>query len=527
MVKTPSSSDIEELNKKMYKSREDMLNCGSCGYNNCEQMAVAIFNGLNKPENCRQFIITHLAERDEIAAMKDSLNIGLFFMDKDFIIQDNYSKAMCSILGGEDFNGVKFSDIIADSVTPDELHSIEDYFAMLFNPQFGQSMLNDINPLNELCYTNKITKTQQILHVDFVPVEREHGEIMVMVSIYDITTKIELRKKLAEKEKLRQEEMRSLFELINLGPRLFKDFIEDAEYEFKLLSSILRNHELSAQDALNETYQSIHTIKSNAVILGLTTFGNKVETVETRIKEMQEMGSVPFDDMLKLTLDIEGLYKEKESFREAISRIDSFKSGAKQKSNRDVFVETLIRVADNTLADWHKKARLVVETIEDDILDLGPRRIMKETLMQLVSNSVIHGIEDPEDRIAIGKEDTGNIYLSIKRENNMIHIRLKDDGEGINFKKIRRKALANGVVTETEANDKNKLLQAMFLPGFSASRSVQSGRGIGLNFVRDRIKEMGGFIKIQTEQDKGTVFHLYIPFRIDAPNEQAQRTAVS
>ncbi|MDR2448319.1 MAG: hypothetical protein LBD58_13685, partial [Treponema sp.] len=157
----------------------------------------------------------------------------------------------------------------------------------------------------------------------------------------------------------------------------------------------------------------------------------------------------------------------------------------------------------------------------------GPRRMMKEMLMQLVRNSVVHGVEAPEERAAKGKDETGVICLSIKTEKDMIHIRLRDDGGGMNYDKIRQKALESGFIkSEAEGQDKNKLLHFIFSPGFSTAETetVHGGRGIGLNIVRDKVKELGGTLKIQSEKDKGTAFHLYIPLPSEA---SAQEKAAS
>jgi two-component system chemotaxis sensor kinase CheA len=464
--------------------------------------------------------MTHLAERDEIAAMKDSLNIGLFFMDKNFIIQDNYSKAMNKMMGVSEFHNVRFLDLLESSVMPSELQAINDYFDMLFARQFDQAMLNDINPLDEFRYVSPETHERKIFHVGFTAVERGPNDVMIMASIYDITAKVELQKRLAEEEKRRQEEMRSLFELINVEPRVFNDFIEDAEYEFGQIEKIFKNHEISAHAALVEVYQSVHAIKSNAVILGLATFGEKVHAVETFIKGLREKEDVPFDDMLHLTLEIENLVNDKENFRETISKINAFKGGTgKQKSNDDVLIEALSRATEKASLDLGKKVQFVVDSLDAGIMEHGPRRLMKEVLMQLVRNSVAHGIEPAEDRLAKGKGEAGSIHLSIKAENNMIHIRLKDDGGGLNFDRIREKALKIGFFKdEKDAQDKNKLLGAIFSPGFSTAETegMHAGRGIGLNLVRDRIKDLGGSLKVQTEADKGTAFHLYIPLPAEA-----------
>jgi two-component system chemotaxis sensor kinase CheA len=322
--------------------------------------------------------------------------------------------------------------------------------------------------------------------------------------------------------------MRNLFELINVEPKVFDEFIEDVNYEFEQIDSIFKNHELTPHESLVEVYKSVHAIKSNAVILGLATFGGKVHALESDIKRMRETEDVPFSDMLHLTLEIEKLMQEKENFRVTLDRINSFRSSTKIKSNNDVLIEALTKACEKASADLEKKVKFVVD-VDQDIMSRGPRRMMKEVLMQLVRNSVVHGVESPEERVAKGKNETGTIYLSIKAEKNMIHIRLRDDGGGINYDKIRQKALENGFIkTESEGQDKNKLLHFIFSPGFSTAETetVHGGRGIGLNIVRDKVKELRGNLKIQSEKDKGSAFNLYIPLPL--PEEaSAQEKAAS
>jgi len=460
--------------------------------------------------------MTFLAERDEIAAMKDSLKIGLFFMDRHYIIQDNYSRYLDELLADVQLNGQKFTDLLSASVTAKEMEAIQDYFTMVFDRVFDQSTLDDINPLQELHYIGIEKKIKKIFQCEFVPVERGHGEVFVLVTIYDITAKVELQRRLVEEESKRQEEMRSIFELIQVDPLVFGDFLTDAEHEFARIDRILKDESLTTHETLVNVYQSVHAIKSNAVILGLNTFGNKVHELETRIKKLREMeGEVPFDDMLNLTLALEKLSEEKESFRITIEKIKKVGGNtANVKQNQDVFMEALVKTSDKAAADMGKKVRFASAGIDTKAIENGPRRVMKEALMQLIRNAVAHGIETPEERVAKGKNEVGTIHLSVKSDGKTIHIKLGDDGNGLNFEKIREKAVRLQLIQEKDANNKNLLLNAIFSPGFSTAETegVHAGRGIGLNLVRDRVRSVNGSIKLQTESGKGTIFNLFFPF---------------
>jgi two-component system chemotaxis sensor kinase CheA len=464
-------------------------------------------------ETCMKIAV---AERDEITVMKDSLKIGLFFMDRNLIIQDHYSRYLEEILSEKNLFGKCFSDILSASVSAWELDTIRDYFEMVFERRFDQSMLDDINPLNEIHYVNVKTGKRKVFHCSFSTIERTHGEVLILVTIYDITAKIELQQRLLEEENRRQEEMKSVFELLQVEPQVFNDFLEDAEYEFERIDEVLKSKAISTREALVEIYQSVHAIKSNAVVLGLNVFGNKMHNLESGLKKLREQEEVTSDTMLNLAADIERLSCEKDGFRTTIEKINSFKAGSggeNRSQGQYVLIESLARIVNKTSVDMGKKVQFMAEGIDDEAIKNGPRRIIKEVLMQLIRNSVVHGIETPEDRAASGKNETGFIRLSIKLNGGNIHVRMGDDGRGLDYGKIAAKALRLNLIRKEDMKNRNVLLKAIFSPGFSTAETegFHAGRGIGLSLVQNRIREAKGSIKVQTESGKGTIFNIFFP----------------
>jgi len=410
--------------------------------------------------------------------------------------------------------GKCFTDFLLASFNAKELNNIQDYFEMIFNQTFDQNMLDEINPLGEFQYVNVRNGSRKVLQCGFTTIEQARGEVFALVTMYDITAKTELQQKLAKEENRRHEEMKTVFELIQVEPRVFDDFLEDTEYEFDRINETLKHDEMSTHSALVEIYQSVHAIKSNAVILGLNTFGDKAHKLETKIKKLREQEKVPFDNMLSLTMDIENLSKEKDGFKTIIEKINLFKtSNSGKKQGQYVLIESLAKAVNKASADTGKKIKFVAEEIDEIALEKSPRRIIKEALLQLVRNSAAHGIEAPEDRIAQGKKETGVIRLSIKINSGHIHIKLGDDGRGLDYGKIAERALRLNMIKPEEVNSKNALLKVIFLPGFSTAEteSVHAGRGIGLSLVQDRVRGEKGSIKVQSEPGKGTVFNIFFP----------------
>jgi two-component system chemotaxis sensor kinase CheA len=449
----------------------------------------------------------------EITIMKDSLKIGLFFMDKNFFIQDHYSQYLEEILSEKDLAGRSFMDFISPSFNTRELGNIRDYFTMALNHIFDQTTLDDINPLSEFNYINVKTGKRKVFNCGFSVIEQGSQGTFILVVIYDITAEVELQQRLSEEENRQQEDMKNVFELVNVEPRVFDDFNEDAEYEFDRIHETLKNEEASAHEMLVEIYQSVHAIKSNAVILGLNVFGDKVHKLESEIKKMREQEEVDFNDMLELVLSLEKLSYEKDRFKIIKEKINSFRSSDGGSQEQYVLLESLTKTVNRASDDMGKKIKLLVDGIDYEAIEKGPRRIIKETLVQLVRNSVVHGIETPEKRIARGKNETGVIRLSVKSNGENIHVKLGDDGNGLDFEKIAEKALRLNLIKAEDAGNKNALLKVIFLPGFSTAETegIHAGRGIGLNMVQDRVRNGKGSIKVNTVPGKGTEFNMFFP----------------
>jgi two-component system chemotaxis sensor kinase CheA len=456
-----------------------------------------------------------LAERDEIAVMKDSLKIGFFFMDRGYIIQAHYSRFLEEMLSEQELSGKYFPDLLSASVTGKDLESIKDYFNMIFERTFDQGTLDEINPLGQFNYVNSGAGSRKVFQCDFTTVERGRGETFVLVTVYDITARTELQERLREEETRRQEEMQSIFELIQVEPGVFADFLGDVEFEFDKIERTLKNNDTSAHEALVEVYQSVHAIKSNAVILGLNIFGNKVHKLESKIKILREQEDASFSEMLNLAMELEKLSQEKEGFKATIEKIRSITggAGAGKGQGEHVLVESLAKTANKAAADMGKKVQFIVDGIDTGAVEKGPRRVMKEVLIQLIRNAVAHGIESPGERLGKGKGEAGAIRLSIKLSDGKIHVRLGDDGRGLDFGKIRERAEQMKLIRKEDGDKRDILIKAIFAPGFSTAEKegLHAGRGIGLNLVRDRVRDVKGTIKLQSEPDKGTVFNIFIP----------------
>ena len=485
---------------------------------------------LTKDRNIEELSKKLQVERDEITAMKDTLKTGVFLMDKDLVIQPSYSKAMEKILGTDEIQGKKFTDFLGFLMSKRELDALNKYFEMVINRSFNAKMLEDINPITDFIYNNekKPYDDAKNLRTSFTTVDRGDGLFMIQGTLDDISSQVRLQKELEAEAFKRDEEMETLFQVVQLEPDAFEDFITYTENEFNKVNDILKNYDIAsnADESMQAIFRRVHAIKSNALVLGMDSFGKKLHELELEIRTIQNKGKVTFDDTLHTVVRLEAIMQEKDKYRKTINRISAFRenqgrsdSPASPVSGKFKLIDTLTKICEKSSKTEGKEVVFVSDDFDESIFnesvfDTSSLTIIEETLIQLVRNAVAHGIETPNERKTLGKDPKGNVHLSVKQEGKQIHMKVSDDGAGIDFDKIEEKAKRLNLITDN-VSDKSILLKFIFDPGFSTAEktNMTAGQGVGLDLVRDRMRELHGSIKVSSKRGKGTAFNLIVPIR--------------
>jgi two-component system chemotaxis sensor kinase CheA len=165
----------------------------------------------------------------------------------------------------------------------------------------------------------------------------------------------------------------------------------------------------------------------------------------------------------------------------------------------------------------NRKVRLVLEG-QDTELDKSLLEAIKDPLTHAVRNSLDHGIEPPDVRIAAGKDPEGVLKLRAYQESSHVIIEVSDDGAGIGVERVRAKAIERGLIAAERAAQlgERDLLQLIFLPGFSTAEKITnvSGRGVGMDVVRTNVEKIGGKVEIDSRPGKGTTLRLRIPLTL-------------
>jgi chemosensory pili system protein ChpA (sensor histidine kinase/response regulator) len=224
------------------------------------------------------------------------------------------------------------------------------------------------------------------------------------------------------------------------------------------------------------------------------------DDIEEALKEMTGFFGV-------FNQDVASLDRMTDDMKEQISAARTVQAGQLfQRFNRSIR---------DLAQELDKSVELMIsggETAIDRVIYDG----LFDPLLHIVRNSFAHGIEPREERLAQGKPEQAKIWLKAERRGNTVEIVVEDDGRGIDLERVRERGLEKGFIKETDLLSDQDLIQLIFRPGFSttAEADSESGRGVGMNVVMDRLSSLNGTIDVWTEKGKGSRFRLRLPLSL-------------
>ena len=221
--------------------------------------------------------------------------------------------------------------------------------------------------------------------------------------------------------------------------------------------------------------------------------------------------------ILKLTNRILGLQKsvdeEDTKLNVIITQLESM-----VKNIRVLPLATIFHMFPRMIRDISKDTGKEIELLISGSETSADKKVIEEIkapLMHIIRNSIDHGIETPQERIAAGKPPKGKIYLIAKSMQNKIIIEIHDDGRGIDLQKILDRALEKNLITKREADylSAEQIMNIIFWPGFSTEKVVTeiSGRGVGLDIVQTKITQLNGSVKVFSVPNQGTKITIELP----------------
>jgi chemosensory pili system protein ChpA (sensor histidine kinase/response regulator) len=238
----------------------------------------------------------------------------------------------------------------------------------------------------------------------------------------------------------------------------------------------------------------------------------------TRFQELTRMMAESVNDVATVHQNLLKLIGESEAAVSAQARLTRGLQANLMRIRMVPFAsvsERLFRIVRQAAKETDKRAVLDIKGGQVE-LDRSVLERITAPFEHMLRNSVAHGVEPPAERLKKGKPEMGEIRIEVRQEGNEIVLAVLDDGAGLNFDRIRAKALSQGLIKPEDAPSDREIAEFIFHPGFSTAQEVTqlAGRGVGMDVVKSEIAALGGRVELDSEPGKGTRFTIYLPLTL-------------
>jgi len=461
--------------------------------------------------------------RQETKKILDTVNEGLFLVDKGFIIASQHSKKLSSMFGKRDISGLSLEGLLADLVTRKDMETSKRFISLLFRKDIKSSLIGDLNPLREIevnIFDEAEGYTTKYLRFEFARAYENGNVKNILVTVNDVTEKVKLEKELEIAREQTEQQLEVLTGILHANPVILKRFVSACFEGFHRINLLLREPAKSTpalRKKLNDIFIEIHAFKGEAGALGLESFQKLAHKFETDIVNIRERKEIIGDDFFPLVVQLDKLIRHAESVQGLSNKLAAFaKADLPVAAAETGEWEHLHHLTESIAVRSGKKVELITSGLTEVALNVEMAKLISDVSMQCIRNAIFHGIESPRERVEHHKSEVGRIDLRLAQvSDGGVELSIRDDGRGFDYDAIRERAIASGLWSEQELEswDSKQLASLIFEPGFSTSPGddVDAGRGVGMNVVKEKVMDFRGRIRISSRRGTSTHFLMSIP----------------
>ena len=464
---------------------------------------------------------------DILRTVKD----GLFLLDQQLVIGAAYSGALESLFQRKDFAGLAFESMLKNIVSERTLATALKFVKILWAERTNEKLVRSINPLGEVevhIDAGNGKFDTRYLQFDFHRVRVDGEMTHVLVSVSDVTARVDLARELQTAQNQAQGQVDTLLGILHIDPAQLMSFLNDSNAAMKMINAVLREptrEEGVFRKKLDTLFRQVHSVKGEAAALGLSSIESRAHAFEDDLKSLKEKPDLSGNDFLPLVIKLDDLLTHLQSVSELVSRLsrqqpvqhevvhtaiavmDEQKPRQLAGKTDSGVAATLQQLTERIARENHKEAALQCRGLDE--VPEEYRRAVKDIGVQAVRNAIVHGIESPNDRVAAGKSHQGMVRLSFHDAGDAGYkLTVEDDGQGLSTERIKEAALRKGFITPERAlsMDTKQIFSLLFQSGFSTmdTATMDAGRGVGMNVIADLTNQLGGRVSVATSNGKFT-----------------------
>jgi signal transduction histidine kinase len=467
-------------------------------------------------------------------AILNSSSLGLFLLDSKDRIQPQVSKALAVMFRRPNVANLSIEKLIAPLVTAKTLSAVRAFMARLLEaaPADGENPLQDVEVLLPNADGGFDTAHYSF---DFTAVDNPQGWL---VRVTDITSRVQQQRELEDLRahlKTQGEILRSV--LLDGGAR-FGAFLQTTDETMKTINTVLKKPAREA-DAfrlkLEDTLEQVDRVRRDSAALKLSGMEGAARNLEEALQELRVRGDLSGSDFLPLAVKLDQLFVQFSLLCTLATRASPPSIAApampagpapvRRAAAAGSLASTLASLTELAAQDQQKE--VVLECAGLELVPPRYQAAIKNVAIQLIRNAVLHGIETPAEREVAGKPPHGTLQLEFRIAPDLSYeLKFQDDGRGIDPDRVRRTAVARGLLTAEAASRlrDRQAIKLIFKSGFTTLEAAagETAHGAGMSLVRRYVHEAGGRIAIASLRGHDTRFKVTMPpLEADAAQEVA------
>jgi two-component system, chemotaxis family, sensor kinase CheA len=478
---------------------------------------------------------------------------GLFLIGRDLKLGATCSGSLKDLLHIENPAGQTFEEVLRTLVDEKTTKSALKFLGLLWRDKVHEDLIESINPLNqvEVAFAAPTGGTDtRYLAFSFRRVRGgdTSGDYILGV-VGDVTDRVLLARELEQVKADNDSQSAVLLQILKVDPQQLQSFLSNADVAFRKSNAMLTAPGKEQDDLkkkLNGVFRELHAAKGEAASLGLSSFVQRIHAAEDFLSTLRNKTTLNGNDFMPVVVKLDELMSHAASIHGMQDRVAGLrvappaapekgkkgrdKEKAKEKADAGDTTEFESPVEDMPTGPSIDSQ---LQTLSQDMalsqsrplklvtkgLDKVPVRLagtVKDICIQMIRNSIMHGIESPESRRDAGKLEEGTLQVSFAEDSDgEFLLTIEDDGRGLNYEQIIDKALKQGMVKPAQAMtlERAAVYKLIFQPGFSTASEVSehAGRGVGLDAVSNWVRENGGNIAVSTVSGQYTRFKVVLP----------------
>jgi signal transduction histidine kinase len=505
-------------------------------------------------------------QTSEIKSMLENIKQGIFMVElvnQVPVLNGDFSEHLTDIMGTKDLAGKPLMEYVfgRSNLSTDELSMIQSVMiSCLGEPLIAYEV--NAQQLPKEFGLDIGSGQAKTIEIDWCPVLSKDGSTVqrFLVTLRDVSS----YRILQAQSQDQQDELRYTSELLNFPNATFLRFVQlcqDLLQENRRLISALRSRD---PEVLKIMFINMHTLKGAARQLGLSRLTSQIHTAEQIFADLNKNEMLPLNppQIIRALQDCELALQRYidinhsklgrsttademtvgRSTLEAIVRFFRQMTDlplslqARQELNRltrsltdivyhssETVLNDVLKHAHTLARDLHKAApRINIQSVPVNLTAIG-EDLLRKVFLHLIRNSLDHGIELPDERLAKGKTPDGTIQVVMDQpDSQSMRICYRDDGRGINITRLKQIARDLGLLKDEELQDPLKIAYSIFADGISTSKSVSdiSGRGVGMGAIKEYVERLGGSIELKLYADDKESGFLPFELVLYAPSEK-------